>query len=408
MSTQGNMSPPKLKNPSQFVVWWALFKQFGTLKGFGAALKGTAEATLPLENEVTTDQDKLDARKRNDDARAYITLSMPESLVLSVMEAGEADAQFPSGKACLMVAYLLKKFQNDSTMCAVNAQEDLKECTMKKDDHPDVLFDALAAVKAKYKGIARANVTEDTMVTQVITALPDRYSSVVTQAVSEARIAGKNLTLADLQLHLGTHYSVTTKGKPKERAREIEGGLAAVQAGKVAMDEAQLQQLIEKTIRGMEGVAINTASVSSGGGNGSNVPGVTELLLAMLNQQQKQSAPRNAGTELMCYNCGEKGHRAQGCPNKADPDAVAQTMRSLGVDPCQSCGRWGHSVTKCWNNPSNAHLRPEGWRGPYYLSGYPKTGGGAEAANVSIDHRRSAAVTYLLKMEIEHLLLQLP
>jgi hypothetical protein len=53
-------------------------------------------------------------------------------------------------------------------MFAVNSQEDLKEFTMRKDDHPDVLFDALASVQAKYKCIARANVTEVPMVIQVI------------------------------------------------------------------------------------------------------------------------------------------------------------------------------------------------------------------------------------------------
>jgi hypothetical protein len=60
------MNPPKLKNPSQFVVWWTLFKRFGALKGIGPALKDVAEALLPKESEVTTDQAKLDARKRNE------------------------------------------------------------------------------------------------------------------------------------------------------------------------------------------------------------------------------------------------------------------------------------------------------------------------------------------------------
>jgi hypothetical protein len=155
----------------------------------------------------------LDARKRNDEACSYIALAMPENLVLSVTEAGEADPDWPSGKACLMVGYLLKKFKNDSTMCAVNAQEDLKECTMRKDDHPDVLFDALAAVQAKYKGITQANVTEATMVTQVITALPDKYCSVVTQVASDAKAAGKDITLADLQERLSIGYQRENKGK---------------------------------------------------------------------------------------------------------------------------------------------------------------------------------------------------
>jgi hypothetical protein len=95
------------------VVWWTLFKRFGTLKGIGAALKDTPESLLPTEANPTTDQAKLEARKRNDEACSYTALAMPETLVLSITEAGAEDCDWSSGKACLMVGYILKEFKND-------------------------------------------------------------------------------------------------------------------------------------------------------------------------------------------------------------------------------------------------------------------------------------------------------
>ena len=57
-------------------------------------------------------------------------------------------------------------------------------------------------------------------------------------------------------------------------------------------------------------------------------------------------------------------------------------MTRLGIKKCNNCGRYSHQEGTCWNKPENAHLRPEGWQGPYHYAGFPKA---AETGNVSLD-----------------------
>jgi hypothetical protein len=134
------------------------------------------------------------------------------------------------------------------------------------------------------------------------------------------------------------------------------------------------------------------------GSNNKISPGVTKMTMAMLNkgQQQQPSAdiPQSVSQQVgsdqwMCYSCGEKGHRAHVCPNNSNPEAVTKVMRNQGQEPCMLCGHWGHSVYKCWNNKANAYLLSTGWKGPYHLPGYTKTGGAHETVKVSIDQVRN-------------------
>ena len=39
-----------------------------------------------------------------------------------------------------------------------------------------------------------------------------------------------------------------------------------------------------------------------------------------------------------------------------------------------------------WNKDINAHLRPQGWCGPYHFAGFPRV---AETGNISIDHKHA-------------------
>ena len=88
---------------------------------------------------------------------------------------------------------------------------------------------------------------------------------------------------------------------------------------------------------------------------------------------------------MICYRCGRIGHRAGTCTNTPQPQMVDELMARLGKTRCNDCGRYRHPESTCWNKPENAHLRPEGWQGPYHYAGYPKA---AEAGNVSHDQTR--------------------
>ena len=55
-------------------------------------------------------------------ASGAIILAMPSKILLSVDGAGKADADWPDGKACLMVKFLLEKYQDSSVLANVNAR----------------------------------------------------------------------------------------------------------------------------------------------------------------------------------------------------------------------------------------------------------------------------------------------
>ena len=72
----------------------------------------------------------------------------------------------------------------------------------------------------------------------------------------------------------------------------------------------------------------------------------------------------------ICYNCQQKGHRANKCPNEKQPrkDKGKKTKAK-----CNNCGKEGHTEENCWELARNADKRPK-W--------YKKSSGN-EQANVA-------------------------
>jgi hypothetical protein len=95
-------------------------------------------------------------------AAVFLTLAMPDSLVINVMAAGLSSVDWPNQpKAHLMVAYLKESFEATMTLSRVGAKRDLENCTMKKDENPKALFKQLIAVQYKYTGNMQAQISED-------------------------------------------------------------------------------------------------------------------------------------------------------------------------------------------------------------------------------------------------------
>jgi Zinc knuckle len=67
---------------------------------------------------------------------------------------------------------------------------------------------------------------------------------------------------------------------------------------------------------------------------------------------------------MLCYNCGQFGHRSDGCRNARHYELVQQTLMAQGRKPCKNCGKFGHPAEACWSLPNNAHLRPAYCQGP--------------------------------------------
>jgi hypothetical protein len=67
-----------------------------------------------------------------------------------------------------------------------------------------------------------------------------------------------------------------------------------------------------------------------------------------------------------CYNCQEKGHRANQCPKKYKPSngnhIVSGDTRGKFKGECNNCGKIGHKKSDCWQLEENKKKRPKNYR----------------------------------------------
>ena len=68
----------------------------------------------------------------------------------------KADMDWLEGKACLMVVFLMDKYEERGTITAIKARNELVSVIMGKREHPDHLFDKLLVVKVKFGRIANS------------------------------------------------------------------------------------------------------------------------------------------------------------------------------------------------------------------------------------------------------------
>jgi hypothetical protein len=158
----------------QFCIWSLRANTHAFWFGFSAAMDINAEDKLPAaEGSGGTAAQQAEV-ERNMKAAAFLTLAMPELLVINVMAAGLSSIDWPTKpKAHLMVAHLKDLFKATMTLSKVGAKRDLENCTMKKDDNP-ALFE-----QYKYAWNTQARISKDELVTQAVQALPTIYSLMV-------------------------------------------------------------------------------------------------------------------------------------------------------------------------------------------------------------------------------------
>ena len=136
------------------------------MKQFGQVVSNTLEADLPATHNTALnaadagEKRQINARDCNNLACSAIAMAMPNKMLLVVDAAGKTETAWPTGKACLMVKYLLKKYWDAGELVAVSARNEIEAVTMHKRDHLDILIETLGAIKIKYEGMANLGVTE--------------------------------------------------------------------------------------------------------------------------------------------------------------------------------------------------------------------------------------------------------
>jgi hypothetical protein len=396
------ITAPKFSgNEDDYALWWMRALAYAERFKFGDTMSSIAEADLPATEGPGTSVDEIAAVERNTKAVAFLMQVIPDSVLIGMRAAGTNTDWPKKPKAHLMIAHLQKSYQEQTAcMAKVGAKRDLEKCVMKKEENPKFLFERLVNVQFKYQGHPTAGISEDEAVAQAIQALPSQYNPTVAGLVGGAQ----PLTMDALKTAIGTHYSIAMKGVTREKVKEIEGGLAAMEEVMQVQEDAgnlkdNLKRLIQETLtttiheyhvkhqggHGMGGggggfglAAIGQPSVAPQVASSSN--GMTaEMVMALI-----QAAVPGHGTPaikpaepaqidqstMICYQCGQFGHRSNECKNPKNHALAAQVLKAQGRKPCEHCGRFGHPPNLCWNLDANAHLRPPFWTGPVYTPEY--------------------------------------
>jgi hypothetical protein len=323
-----------------FCIWFVRAKAHATWFGYVAAMNIRAENDLPAAEGPRVGAAQEAAVERNMKAAAFLTLAMPDSLVINVMAAGLADVNWRNQPmAHLMVAYLKDSFKATMTMSRVGAKRDLENCTMKKDDNPKALFERLTAIQFKYAGNPQTRISEDELVAQAVQALLTLYSSTVVGVYEAERRRGRVVTMSALQIAVCNHYAIAMRAKTGTRAKDIDGGFAAMEIQAAKQDQANVERIIQDKInKAMREMNINGGQnnpsqggaghgmgdgVSQGVGQGlmqnnagrfrqdasatgqHNMGYAQEIMMAMAgNRDQSQIETQM----VICYNCGQYGH----------------------------------------------------------------------------------------------------
>ena len=79
-----------------------------------------------------------------------LMLAMPDELILQADLASKGNTNWPKGKACLIVKYLMEKFCQAGAMTTFKVQTQINTVTMGKRNNPVVVIEGLEQIEANF------------------------------------------------------------------------------------------------------------------------------------------------------------------------------------------------------------------------------------------------------------------
>jgi hypothetical protein len=205
--------------PEDFQVWFMQFWAYASLHQFSGALKDTAESSLPAneEEEPGDTKEQKAARKRNLTAMYNFTLAFStEGLCGMIFKA--MTAEWPSGKAHLVIKALNEKYRPKDTISRVELRGMLNKVSMNQKEHPSKLFEELHRIENRFNDPNnRIKIDPEDLIACAIAAAPDKYQSVI---AVQSEMKGDLLTLEDVEMAMLNYWRITNKNEEKTEVDE--------------------------------------------------------------------------------------------------------------------------------------------------------------------------------------------
>ena len=195
----------------EFQKWRLRFKAYAKVKKFHDVLDKPKANVYPASQDAfdamdpsDADYDKYKAKlERNSEAVAQLLMALDsDSLLNKIYEA--QDNEWPEGMAWKIMKSLDEEFHPGDCISGVELKRKLNKVSMKKKDHPKVLFEQLAKIENMYKANVKS-LDEDYAIAVVLDKAPDEYAHVL---ASEEGIYGNNLKLKHLKAAMIRQYCI--------------------------------------------------------------------------------------------------------------------------------------------------------------------------------------------------------